>query len=201
MNEGGSLISMAIQGYFSIKDARLRRKRLREQVENAEALEDKVAGVATLEHTYAVPEEPYEDSPTEDIVSGTSQISAGGKACIPCGGSHFSTTSGMLQESLRFAREGGINHPEVIDRISAAEDELNAFERIDGAAEKVVKLPPGEKELMYDMLKASREMRHMLNDIKDVPSLEKTAAKVQEIKVKFRAKAFKMQIEEDTIRG
>ena len=50
---------------------------------------DKVAGVATLEPPHAVPEEPYEDhlleEGTEDIVSGTSQISAAGKACIPCG--------------------------------------------------------------------------------------------------------------------
>ena len=140
-------------------------------------------------------DKPQEQPIDKVAVSGVSQISAAGKACIPCGNDHFSTASSMLEESLRFAREDSVNNPEVIKRISAAEDELNAFERIDGASENVVKLPPKERELMLQMLAASREMRHKLKDIKDVPSLESTSVQVKEIKNQFRSKVFGMQLE------
>lgn len=142
--------------------------------------------------------EPF--PPKEETVSGVSQISAAGKACIPCGNDHFSTASSMLEEALRFAREerplgeGGIYHPEVTRRIFIAEDELNAFERGDGAAEKMARLPQDEMELMYEMLKASRRMRHMLKEIVDVPSLVSTTAEVGRIKMEFRTRVFDMQL-------
>lgn len=89
MNEGSNFISTVIQFAFSLSDARSRRKRIREQAESAQALLDKLAGVRYPWTPHAVPEEPYEDhlleEGTEDIVSGTSQISAAGKACIPLG--------------------------------------------------------------------------------------------------------------------
>lgn len=207
MNEGGNFLSMGIQAFFSIKDARTRRKRLQEQVDNAKTLEEKVANVATLEHPQSVPEDLLEE-PLDDLeeatpdtptieVSGFSQITAHGKACIPCGNDHFSTASSMLQESLRFARESGIEDTNVILRISAANDELNGFERIDGSIENMLKLPPDEKKLMNEMLKASRDMRHLLKEIKNVPTLETAADGVQKIKSKFFIRVFKMSMEKN----
>ena len=187
---GDTLISNGIQFVYSWFDARSRKRKLQEEAEYKRALVDRVGAAGG----YAAREDLLEDSPTEDIVSGISQVSAKGKGCVSCGNDHFSTAAGILEESLRFAREGGIEHPEVIKRISIAEDELNEFERIDGAAEEVVKLPPDEKELMDAMLKASREMRHMLKEIKDVPRLEKTTADMQKIKREFRGKVFKMSL-------
>ena len=197
------IVNGGIGVFFMVKEAIDGSRRQKARASAARELAEKVPStLATAEPeesdlptAHAVPEDPPEDSPTEDIVSGTSQISAAGKACIPCGNDHFSTASRVLGESLRFAREGGVNNPEVIERISAAEDELNAFERIDGDPEKVVKLPPDEKEVMEDMLVASRKMRHMLKEIVDVATLEQTAADVQKIKTDFRTKVFKMTME------
>lgn len=136
-----------------------------------------------------------ERKPQPSIYQGTSQLSAAGKACIPCGNDHFSTVAGQLGESMRFAREGDITHPEVLSRIAHAEDELNAFEREDGASEKVAKLPPAEKAIMDEMLVASRKLRHALSDIKDVAGLEKAAAEAQQVRVAFRAKLFGLQLQ------
>ena len=125
--------------------------------------------------------------------SGVSQMSAVGKACIPCGNDHFSTATASLTEAIRFARTGGIDDPEVVRRITLAVDELNGFERIDGAPEKVVKLPPHEKQLMDDMMTASREIRHHITDIKNPEDLEKTAALARQHRIEFMVKQLKMQ--------
>jgi hypothetical protein len=135
---------------------------------------------------------PYAQSSQPDY-SGTSQISAAGKACIPCGNDHFSTATGSLTEAIRFARSSGIDHPEVARRITLAVDELNAFERIDGTPEKVVKLPPHEKKMMDDMMTASREIRHHITDINTPEDLEKTAALARQHRIEFMVKQLKMQ--------
>ena len=125
--------------------------------------------------------------------SGPSQISAAGKACIPCGNDHFSTATGALSESIRFARSGEIDNPEVVSRITLAMDELNAFERVDGSPEKVVKLPPNEKALMDSMMEASRKVRHSLTNVKTPQDLEQAAALARQFRVEFMAKQIKMQ--------
>lgn len=126
--------------------------------------------------------------------AGFSQISAAGKACIPCSNDHFSTVAGELAEAIRFARDGGITHPEVMLRITDAEDQLNALERIDGAPVKVQKLPPEEKELMNEMISASREMRHLLKDIANVEDLESLAALAQNQRRLYRTRLFDLQM-------
>ena len=143
----------------------------------------------------AVPE-PVAESPPKgnDLTSDLSQVSAEGKACIPCGNDHFSTAAGLLSESIRFARSGGITDPEVIKRIAAAEDELNAFERVDGAPENVIRLPDMEKDLMNEMLAASRKLRHDLSDINSADDLESTAAGAREMRKELRGKLFAMQV-------
>ncbi|HUV76256.1 MAG TPA: hypothetical protein VMW00_06395 [Dehalococcoidales bacterium] len=125
--------------------------------------------------------------------AGLSQLSSEGKACIPCGNAHLSTAAGALSESLRFAREGGINHPEVITRITIAEDELNQFERIDGAPEKVARLPEKEKVLMRDMMAASRGLRHNIGDISDVETLEKVAAMARNKRIEYMGRTIKLK--------
>ncbi|MFA5376678.1 MAG: hypothetical protein WC455_13100 [Dehalococcoidia bacterium] len=126
--------------------------------------------------------------------AGTSQLSAAGRACIPCGNDHFSTVSGLLAEAMRFARDHGVSDPEVILRISQAEDELNAFERVDAAPDKVVDLPAAEKEMMAEMLRASRGFRHGLSDIKNTEDLELLAADVKRMRDDFRIRVFGMQL-------
>ena len=126
--------------------------------------------------------------------AGTSQLSAAGKACIPCGNDHFSVVSGGLAEAIRFAREGGIEHPEVIERIADAEMELNTFERWDGAPERVARLSPEEKPLMDDMLTASRKLRHLISDITDIDNLEQSAVQARDMRKEFKTRTFRMQL-------
>jgi hypothetical protein len=134
------------------------------------------------------------DEDSESAYSGTSQISSEGKACIPCGSDHLTTVSGLLSESLRFAREGGIEHPEVIERISDAEEELNVFERKDGDASTVMGLPPHERLILEDMLKTSRAVRHQLKEIVDYDSLLASAAFVQTKRREHRQKIFQLAL-------
>ena len=135
---------------------------------------------------------PYAGTSQHDY-SGTSQLSAAGKACLPCGNDHLSLAAGSLSEAIRFARQGGITHPEVITRITLATDDLNAFERIDGSPEKVTKLPANEKSLMDDMMAASRNIRHHITDIRNPGDLEQVAALARRYRIDFMKKQIQLQ--------
>ena len=126
--------------------------------------------------------------------SGTSQLSAAGRACVPCGNDHWSTVSGLLSEATRFAREKGLADPEVVLRVSQAEDELNAFERVDAAPQKIVDLPAGEKQIMDEMLTASRSVRHQLSALQEPEDLLQVAADVKKLRDNFRLRVFGMQL-------
>jgi hypothetical protein len=126
--------------------------------------------------------------------SGTSQLSAAGRACIPCGNDHFSTVSGLLAEAMRFARASGIGDPEVIKRISLAEDELNAFERVDAAPDKIAALPDEERDIINAMTQDSREIRHNLSDLKSPEDLLQLAADVKKIREGYRMQVFGLQL-------
>ena len=135
---------------------------------------------------------PYAQTSQPDY-SGISQISAAGKGCLACGSDHLSSATAALSEAIRFAKTGDIIHPEVVSRITLAMDELNAFERIDGAPEKVTKLPPNEKKMMDDMMAASRNIRHHITDIQTPQDLEKVAALARQYRIEFMSKQMKMQ--------
>lgn len=145
-----------------------------------------------LEHVDSMPEARASTEDTD--YSKLSQVEASGKACNVCLNDHFSTVSGALSEAIRFARKEGIQHPEVLSRISLSEDELNIGERVDGAPEKVAALAPDEKILMEEMLSKSRSLRHMLSDIRGFSDLESVAAEAQSARKEFRGKLFNMQM-------
>jgi len=113
-----------------------------------------------------------------------------GTACIPCSKNHISTVSASLNEAVRFARSEGINHPEVVRRIGIAMDELNIMERIDLAPDKLIGLNEKEKEIAEWVLKKSRELRHMIDEIKTPEDLEKTASEAAKIRTEFLSKIF-----------
>lgn len=141
-----------------------------------------------------IPAQQPEDKEVQDVYSGTSQISAEGKACIPCGTNHFQTVAGGLSEAIRFARNNGIKHDEVLNRIHGAEEELSTFERWDGSPDKVSKLTGDEKALMNDMLNSTRELRHQLSDIKNLDDLYNIASQAENISKDFTRRRFKMQL-------
>jgi len=103
-----------------------------------------------------------------------------GTACLPCSRDHLSVTSSALSEGIRFAREKGVKDPEVMRRIRIALDELNIMERIDLAPEEIAQLKGAEKELADWTLKQSRDLRHAITAIKDVETMEQTAARASQ---------------------
>ncbi len=110
------------------------------------------------------------------------ETSAGGKAaaeiataCVPCAVGHFSTSSGLLKEAVRFKGEG-IASPEILDRIAAVLEEQNALEREDLSPEKIQRLAGWEKAIAGEALSQSRQLRHRLESIQTIDELEQAAA-------------------------
>jgi len=124
----------------------------------------------------------FEPSPTEDVVvnqSNTQKATAIATGCLPCSLGHLGTCSGLLNEAMRFARTDGIQDGEVIGRINMCMDELNALERVDLRPEMIHGLPEWEKSLAEQALTLSRSLRHDLEGILDVNTLEAVTAKTQ----------------------
>jgi len=115
-------------------------------------------------------------------LSGGSQGISQGTACIPCSQDHLSTCSGLLAEGLRFARNDGIESPEVISRIGLCRDELNALERVDLRPELTSQLPGWEKKIASGVLTGSRDLRHDMAEILSVDDLEEVAGRAQALR-------------------
>jgi len=117
-----------------------------------------------------------------------------GTACLPCARHHFSTVSAALNEALRFARSEGIKHPEVVKRIGIATDELNILERIDLSADNIAKLKEKEREVANWALIQARNLRHMIDAIRNVKDLEMAAAEAADVRTKYFKKLFDITV-------
>lgn len=100
-------------------------------------------------------------------------------ACVPCAIGHFSTSARLLNEAVRFKKDG-LTSPQVLDDIAASLGEQNALERIDLTPEKTRMLPEWEKEMAEIALEKSRELRHNLESIQNMDDLENLAAETEE---------------------
>jgi len=100
-------------------------------------------------------------------------------ACVPCAIGHFSTSATLLNEAIRFKKDG-LTSPQVLDDIAAALGEQNALERIDLTPEKIRSLPDWEKEMANIALERSRELRHKLETVQTMEELENLAADTEE---------------------
>lgn len=109
-------------------------------------------------------------------------------ACLPCTRAHLLTVAGALKEALRFAREGGVQHPEVQDRLDAAAEEIVVMERFDLAPEKVANAPDHEKEALRELIPKIRTMRqNLINNVKSVEDLEEIAVQAVELYKQVRS--------------
>ena len=99
-----------------------------------------------------------------------------------------------MAEAIRFARATGLADPEVVKRISMAEDELNAFERVDAAPDKVAALPEKERRIITAMTQDSRNIRHRLSDLQSPDDLLQLAADVKKMREKYRLQVFGLQL-------
>ena len=96
-------------------------------------------------------------------------------ACVPCAIGHFSTSARLLNEAVRFKKDG-LASPQVLDDIAASLGEQNALERIDLTPEKIRNLPEWEQEMAQKALDRSRELRHQLETVKSMDELQEIAA-------------------------
>lgn len=113
---------------------------------------------------------------------------AEGTACNICSSEHFSQAAGDLSEAMRFARESGLTHPEVIRRVEHARQELNQMERYDLSPAEIQKLSGIDRALAEWALPHSRSLRHLINQAitsKEVGDLEKAAAQAESIALEF----------------
>jgi len=100
-------------------------------------------------------------------------------ACVPCAIGHFSTSATLLNEAVRFKKDG-LTSPQVLDDIAQAIGEQNALERIDLTSAKIQTLPDWEKEMAEKALERSRELRHMLESVQSMEELQSIAAATEE---------------------
>jgi len=92
-------------------------------------------------------------------------------ACVTCALGHFSTSSGLLNEAIRF-KEDGITNNEILDRIAMCLEEQNALERVDLTPERLQKTSAWEREIAEEALKQSRKLRHRLEGMSTIEELE-----------------------------
>ncbi len=84
-----------------------------------------------------------------------------------------------LKEALRFAREDGIDHPEVQIRVQRTEEVINALERVKLAPEKLRGLSPEQKQAAKEALPELRRARQdLLNKTKTADDLEEVTARI-----------------------
>ena len=108
-----------------------------------------------------------------------SEIKGVASACVPCAIGHFSTSARVLNEAVRFKKDG-LASPQVLDDIAVALGEQNALERIDLTPEKIRLLPEWEKRMAELALERSRELRHKLESVQSMEELENLAADTEE---------------------
>jgi hypothetical protein len=96
------------------------------------------------------------------------------------------TIAGALDEGLRFAREGGIMHPEAIRRISLADKEVNIMERVDLSPEAIQNSPAKDQELARYFMPKIRQLRQNIGNITTAEEMEKVAAESSVLAQEFR---------------
>jgi len=124
-----------------------------------------------LQFPPSVPSPSQSKLPSEEP-SETQEIAT---ACLPCCLGHFSTSSGLLNECVRF-KDDGITSNEILDRVAKVLAEQNALERVDLTPEMIAQSPEWEREMAERALKQSRSLRHKLENLQSMADIEQAAA-------------------------
>jgi len=96
-------------------------------------------------------------------------------ACVPCALGHFSLSAGLLNEAVRFKKDGMTSN-EIIDRVAKVLEEQNTLERVDLTSENLQASPEWERDIAEEALLQSRSLRHRLETIETIEELEQAAA-------------------------
>jgi len=113
-------------------------------------------------------------------------------ACVPCALGHFSTSTGLLNEAVRFKKEG-ITSNEVLDRIAKTLEEQNTLERVDLTPENIRALPDWERDIAEEALQQSRSLRHSLENFQSINQLENAAVDTSSFYKELNRKWFKQR--------
>lgn len=84
--------------------------------------------------------------------------------------------SGALKESLRFAREDGMAHPEVQQRLTDSQQWAVDLERYQLRPEVLVALPPAARQQAEALLPSVRRLRQQIGAVESVDSLTAASA-------------------------
>jgi len=120
----------------------------------------------TLAQAATISPQPAEAAPEKEDIA---------IACVPCALGHFSASAGLLNEAVRFKKDG-ITSNEIIDRVAKVLEEQNALERVDLTPEKIRNSPEWERDIAEEALQQSRSLRHRLETIESIDELEQAAA-------------------------
>ena len=162
--------------------------------DSAKSLENFAATMtAPVAQNLAPPEQKTTPTITQEPETVAKQEDAG-TACDICSLDHISTCAGILEEANRFARREGIDSPEVIRKISICRQQLNALERDDANPQKLVELPPIERKIMERILPKEGKLRHRLNEIVSLETLEQVTAEAQSLSDEFQTSTFRLQL-------
>lgn len=145
--------------------------------------EDRISQIDRLIQALPADDEPiveppalYPDRPAEaPAAAHTAAAEDIASGCLPCAVGHFSTSSGLLKEALRF-KDRGMESNEILDRIAGVLEEQNALEREDLTPEKIRRLAEWERPIAEEALARSRQLRHRLEGIRTIEELEGLAA-------------------------
>ena len=161
--------------------------------DNAKALRDFATDLTEHQSQNKPPSEGKMTVPTQEPETVAKQEDAG-TACDICSLDHISTCAGILEEANRFGRRDGVGNPEVIRRISICRKQLNALERDDANPQKLVQLPDVERKIMERILPKTGKLRHRLNEIVSLETLEQVAAEAQNLSDEFQTSIFHLQL-------
>lgn len=177
------MLARGVNVVVAIYDAHRARKGHNQRSSELKDLSEKVGAQRTSVALLGPPEEKatHNTLGAENPPKMADLSIAEGTACVACCSDHFSTCAGLISdEAMRMVRRKGIQDREVIQRILACGDQLNAMERDDLASSKIQELPPWEKELAIYALNKGAEIRHLLNNISSVEDLEKAATEIKQ---------------------
>jgi len=148
-----------------------------------------------LEELY--PQHPVKHTQSQKESESVAKQETAGTACDICSLDHISTCAGILEEANRFARRDGVGSPEVIRRISICRQQLNSLERDDANPQKLVHLPPPQREIMEKILPKAGKVRHRLNEIVSLETLEQVTAETQNLSDEFQNAIFHLQVKKE----
>lgn len=189
----GEIIVRGFSLIYGIHESRRTEKRARERSAELKELGDKIAlrPATALEPgnkgNIIQNMEKSISKPSQALLEGKSEVS---DACIPCALGHFSASSGLLKEMLRFKGEG-IASNALIDRIAGVLEEQNALEREDLTPDKIERLPKWQKPIAEEALTQSRQLRHRLEAIQSTDELQQLAADTRSYYIKLSRQWYK----------